>query len=144
MDYFFADSRGSIEMILPSCKIGSISRIYSRSGTIRARHFHKDDYHYCYVNYGSIYYYEMPIDISEDFETYKKHLIYKNINFRVVKMGEIVYTAPYVLHEMIFKEDTSFDCYSKHSRDHKSYEEDTFRFNFSLKDLYDGIPYRDS
>ena len=56
------DGRGNIEMILESCKIGSISRISTEANHSRASHYHKNDGHTIIINEGQIEIYERPTD----------------------------------------------------------------------------------
>ncbi len=52
----FADARGSI-LPLADEEMKSAVLITSKAGSIRANHYHKTDWHYCYVLSGSIDYY---------------------------------------------------------------------------------------
>lgn len=120
----YKDQRGSIDMILESQTINSISIISSRSNTTRAKHWHKADSHYCLVTKGEIHYFEQPINNLD------------KITMEVIKEGELFYTPPNVVHEMYFPIDTTFHCYSTLSRTSSNYENDTTRVDYSLKDLY--------
>jgi oxalate decarboxylase/phosphoglucose isomerase-like protein (cupin superfamily) len=123
------DVRGKIQMVLESCKIGSISRIESEPGTWRARHYHKTDSHWILVNEGQIEIYEREVGGAY------------SISKKVLNKGDVHYTGPMVEHEMVFPCWTSFDCYSFLSRDSNTYEGDLVRFEKSLKEEYDNIPF---
>lgn len=120
------DSRGKIQMILESCQIGSISRIESEAGTTRANHTHPKDSHWILINEGQIEIYE------EDCR--------KNIIKTVLNKGDIHYTPPKTPHTMYFPCFTSFFCYSLLPRSQDNYEQETIRFDYSLRDLYNSKP----
>jgi len=122
--------RGTISMVLEKCEIGSISRIECEPNTWRARHHHPNDSHWIIINEGQIEIYELPVD-SKDCPTKT-----------VLNKGDIHFTSPMVLHEMVFNCFTVFDCYSKLPRNTENYENETVRFDYSLKDIYDSFPYQ--
>ena len=53
----FTDERGTIQNLLSLDELQSVVVIESKKGTIRANHYHKTDWHYCYVISGAIDYY---------------------------------------------------------------------------------------
>ena len=55
----FDDERGSIQPLV-DVKMKSSVLITSKTGSVRANHYHKTDWHYCYVLYGEIIYYHRP------------------------------------------------------------------------------------
>lgn len=119
----YKDKRGVIEMLLESQETHSFSKITSLPGTTRAQHWHKADSHFCMVSYGQIEYYERPVDSD------------KKPTKTIIKPGQMFYTAPRVQHEMFFPVKTEFLCLSTLSRKNADYENDTTRFDYSLKDL---------
>jgi len=121
----YQDDRGVIQMVVEDTKFSSVSVIISVAGSSRARHWHKQDSHICFVVKGEIEYYERPVNLNIKPE---KHII---------KAGQLFYTGPYVEHEMVFTQDTEFWCFSSLSRKNADYEQDTTRFSYSLKELYD-------
>lgn len=121
----YKDERGSIEMILESCKIGSISRITTESNHGRASHYHINDGHFIIINEGQIEIYERPA-LSESVP-----------NKIVLNKGDIHFTGPMVEHYMWMPCYTVFDCYSLLPRNSKNYEQETVRFNHDLKAIYD-------
>jgi quercetin dioxygenase-like cupin family protein len=110
----FVDARGSIQPLV-DVDMKSALMISSKKGSIRANHYHKSDWHYCYVVSGSIEYYERPVGSNE---TPKK---------TVVKTGQLFFTGPMVEHAMKFPEDTVFLTLSRNKRDPAHYEDDLVR-----------------
>jgi dTDP-4-dehydrorhamnose 3,5-epimerase-like enzyme len=121
------DGRGTIQMILESCEIGSISRIDSVAGATRANHWHKHDTHWILVNSGQIEYYERELNADRKPDKY------------VLNEGDMIFTESGWEHSMYFSKDTSFECYSKLKRTSENYESETVRFEKSLKDVYEQI-----
>lgn len=121
----YEDNRGTIQMLLESCQIGSISKITSFANTTRANHWHKEDGHFIEVLLGEVELYERPVGSNE-----------KPIK-KIVKPGEISFTESLVEHTMYFPCETIFNCYSLQSRNSINYENETTRFNYSLKNIYD-------
>ena len=114
MDESFQDPRGGIQPLvnlpMESCVI-----INSKKGTIRASHYHKTDWHYCYVLEGSIDYYHRPVNSSDTPEKV------------VVKTGQLFFTPPMVEHAMVFHENTTFLTLGRNSREQEVYEMDVVR-----------------
>ena len=110
----FVDERGEIQNLVEA-KFGSVLVITSRARAIRANHYHKTDWHYCYVVSGTIEYYHRPTGSTEEPECL------------IVKAGEMVFTPPMVDHGMKFPEDTVFLTLSRNPRDQESYEADVIR-----------------
>jgi len=107
----FIDERGSIQPLvdlpMKSCVI-----ISSKKGSIRANHYHKTDWHFCYVVSGEIEYHYRPHG-SNDSKKIKK-----------IKKGELFFTPPMEDHAMVFLEDTVFLTLGRNSRKQEIYEED--------------------
>lgn len=110
----FEDARGAIypivDEVMKSCVI-----ITSKKGTVRANHYHKTDWHYCYVMEGEIDYYWRP---TGETGAPKKSTFQK---------GECFFTPPMVDHAMCFNSDTTFLTLGRNPRDQKSYESDIER-----------------
>ena len=70
--------------------------ITSKTGSVRANHYHKTDWHYCYVLYGEIIYYHRP------------HGSDKKPNKEVIKEGQMFFTPPMIEHAMVFTKKTKF------------------------------------
>ena len=110
----FVDGRGSIQPLVDSIMKSAVM-IESKAGSLRANHYHKTDWHYCYVISGEIEYIYRPTGSEE---------VPQTIN---VRQGEMVFTPPMVDHGMKFPVDTTFLTLSRNARDQESYEEDVVR-----------------
>lgn len=110
----FADDRGAIQPLI-DVPIKSCVLISSRKGAVRANHYHRTDWHYCYVMEGSIDYFYRPHG-SEELPD-KVH----------VKRGQMFFTPPMVEHAMVFPEDTVFLTWGRNSRAQDVYEADVVR-----------------
>jgi len=113
----FKDERGVIQPLISmeNPQIGSAVMITSKKDTVRANHYHKEDWHYCYIVSGAVNYYYRevgakgePVKIS-------------------VSAGEMIYTPPMLEHAMLFTEDTAFLTMSGGTRKQKDYEADLVR-----------------
>lgn len=112
----FTDARGTIQPLVDRLMKSAVL-IESTKGSLRANHYHKTDWHYCYVVSGSIEYWHRPTGSTEP----PTQLL--------VKAGEMVFTPPMVDHGMVFPEDTTFLTLSRNSRDQESYEADVVRID---------------
>lgn len=112
--HVFEDQRG---MILPLADepMKSAVLITSKKGTVRANHFHKTDWHYCYMLKGSMDYYHRPVGEKSPPSLTK------------INEGDLFFTPPLVEHAMVFTEDSSFVCLGKNSREQEAYESDVVR-----------------
>ena len=110
----FEDARGGIQPLLERM-MRSAMLIESKKGTVRANHFHKTDWHYCYMVSGEMEYYERPAGGAG-----KPRLI-------VARKGQMVFTPPMVEHAMRFTEDTTWVTLSRNPRDQSAYEADVVR-----------------
>ncbi len=110
----FVDARGTIQplvdMDMKSCVL-----ISSRAGAVRANHYHRTDWHFCYVFSGSIEYYHRPVGSRDEPECV------------VVHAGQMFFTPPMVEHAMVFPEDTVFLTFGRNSRAQEVYEQDVVR-----------------
>ena len=111
----FSDGRGVITPLIDGKSFSSVLRITSKKDAIRANHYHKEDYHYCFLESGKMEYYERPVGSQE-----KPVCV-------CIQPGDIFYTRPMVEHAMKFLEDSVFWCFSKKSRKQADYESDTVR-----------------
>ena len=110
----FKDQRGEIQPLVDAMMKSAVM-INSKAGSLRANHYHKTDWHYCYVISGEIEYYHRKTNSSLP----KKRI--------TVKKGQMVFTPPMVDHAMVFKVDTTFLTLSRNFRDQKTYENDVVR-----------------
>ena len=123
----FIDQRGEIQPLVDKIMKSAVM-IHSKAGSMRANHYHKTDWHYCYVISGEIEYYYRK---TNSLETKKQ------IN---VKKGQMVFTPPMVDHAMVFNVDTTFLTLSRNFRDQKTYESDVVRIE--LIDSKDFITWK--
>ena len=123
----FVDLRGSIQPLVDSIMKSAVM-IHSKAGSLRANHYHKTDWHYCYVISGKIEYY------------YKELNSDKTPELLIVEQGNMVFTPPLVEHCMKFPEDTLFLTLSRNPRDQETYELDVIRTN--LIDPSDSISWK--
>ena len=112
----FVDVRGSIHPLVDRLMKSAVL-IESKKGTLRANHYHKTDWHYCYVLSGCIEYYHRPTGSDAEPECV------------VARAGDMVFTAPHVDHGMVFPEDTVFLTLSRNPRDQETYEADVVRID---------------
>ena len=110
----FADDRGEIQplvdLMMESCVL-----IHSRKGSVRANHYHRSDWHFCYVLSGSIEYLHRPQGSTQ------------RPGSVLVQEGQLFFTPPLVEHQMIFPEKTSFLVLGRNSRVQAVYEADVVR-----------------
>lgn len=114
MEQPFLDARGAIIPLIEA-DMKSALLIHSKPGSVRANHYHKADWHYCYVLTGAIDYYHRPHGSNATPDCIR------------VNAGQLFFTPPMVDHAMKFPVDTSFLTLSRNARDSKSYEEDTIK-----------------
>ena len=110
----FTDARGSIQPLV-ELMMRSAVLIDSNPGAVRANHYHKTDWHFCYVIKGAIDYYYRPFGDKGE----PKRIL--------VPEGKLVFTPPMVEHAMKFPERTQFLTLSRNPRDQASYEADVIR-----------------
>lgn len=113
----YEDERGFIQTLLSLEEplISSMLLVKSHKGSIRANHYHKTDWHYCYVISGSIEYYNRPA--KSESKPLKK----------LVEAGQVLYTPAMVEHAFVFPEDTVFLVLSGGTRSQEDYESDLER-----------------
>jgi len=112
----FSDARGEIQPIVDRT-FESAVMITSKKGTVRANHYHKTDWHYCYVLEGRIEYHHRP------------HGSDSTPDAVIVEKGQIFFTPPMVDHAMVFLEDTRFLTLGRNSRAQAVYEADVRRID---------------
>ena len=117
----FVDGRGEIIKVLDDGRtaVRSVLLITSRKGSIRANHYHRKDSHYSYLLSGRMEYSEQPVDASGNPKGKKETVI--------IEAGDMVYSAPMVLHAMRFLEDSVFLALATEHRSRVNYEKDTVR-----------------
>lgn len=94
----------------------SVLRITSKKGTVRANHYHKKDYHYCYLVSGRIRYVERePANQAAPLHEW------------IIEPGQIFYTRSLVAHAMEFLEDSEFYAFTPRTGEQAQYEDDVVR-----------------
>ena len=108
--YVKIDKGLNVDQRMESCVL-----IESKAGTQRANHYHRTDWHYCYVLDGEIHYYERPHGSAEAATKY------------VITKGQLFFTGPMLDHTMVFTKDTAFLTWGRNSRAQEVYEADIVR-----------------
>ena len=117
----FVDERGEIQPLV-DLPMKSCVLISSKKNTIRANHYHKTDWHFCYVMEGSIDHYHRKVG-DTSFPQLEK-----------IKKGKLFFTPPMVEHAMVFHEDTIFLTLGGNSRIQSEYELDLVRIELISAD----------
>lgn len=123
--------QGTINMIFESCNIGSVSIIRTLAGKTRANHYHPNDEHYILVTQGYLEIYERKVGDDKP----------ENVTLTIVQVGDVHLTPKMTEHTMYFPEYCEFWCFSKLPRNSENYEAETVRFDKSLKEIYNEIPF---
>jgi len=110
----FVDARGIIQPLL-GMPVHDVALITSKKGAVRANHYHKTDWHYCYVLRGSLEYLHRPVGSNQPPAV------------QVIAAGQLFFTPAMLEHAMRFLEDTQFIVMSGNPRDHETYETDIVR-----------------
>ena len=110
----FVDERGEIQNLVDA-PLGSALVITSKRGAIRGHHYHKTDFHYCWLQRGRMVYAHRPAGSREEYQRW------------VIKPGQLLYTPPMYEHIMEFTEDSVIFAVSRNSRTMADYERDTVR-----------------
>ncbi|MHC8508159.1 MAG: cupin domain-containing protein [Rhodospirillales bacterium] len=109
----FTDERAGIQplvdMDMKSCVL-----ISSKAGSVRANHYHKTDWRFCYILKGSIDYYHRPTGAAAEPEPVH------------VRAGQL-FTPPMADHAMVFPENTEFFTLGRNSRAQDVDEADVVR-----------------
>ncbi len=110
----FVDARGEILNLL-DVPFASAAVITSVKGAVRANHYHKTDYHYCWLQRGGLIYAHRPVGQRRAPRQW------------VIKPGQLFYTPPMYEHVMIFTEDSVLFAFARNNRETANYESDTVR-----------------
>jgi dTDP-4-dehydrorhamnose 3,5-epimerase-like enzyme len=113
---FFEDKRGKI-LNIANILFRSCALIKSKKNSIRANHYHKKDWHYCYVLKGKIAYY------------HRKHGTKTKPKKIIINKGELFFTPPMIDHAMKFLSYTEFLTLGRGSRSKINYDEDTIKID---------------
>lgn len=110
----FVDDRGAI-LNLVDAPFESASVITSVAGALRGNHYHKTDYHYCWLQSGKMRYLHRPVGSSAPAGAW------------VIEPGQMFYTPPLYEHAMEFLEPSVLFVFAKNNREMANYEADTVR-----------------
>ena len=110
----FVDNRGVIVNLADGI-IGDVSFIQSQKDAVRANHYHKEDWHLCYIISGSCEY------------LWSEDLTNSAINKLTVVSNQLIFTPSMTPHKLVFSEPTNFITVSKLSRIKSNYDSDTFK-----------------
>ncbi len=110
----FVDERGEIQNLL-DIPCSSMAIIRSKKGALRANHYHKTDWHYCYLETGKVAYY------------HRKHGDENPPKEWIIEAGQMFYSPPLYEHAMKFLEESVMYVMAKNSREMANYESDTVR-----------------
>ena len=114
LDAAFTDARGAIQPLVEG-GFASAQLISSKSGSIRANHYHKEDWHYCYMVSGAMRYWFRDVGATDTPTCIE------------VGAGQMIFTPPMEEHAMEFTEDSVFINFANRQRDQASYEKDLVR-----------------
>jgi len=114
----FIDERGSIWDLLTDEDIHHIGFLTSKKGSIRGKHYHKEQKQYTLITKGKIRAIVKNLSAKEsDIETYD------------LEQNEMILFPPYHYHSIEALEDSEFFVFTSKSRKGTSYEDDTYRIN---------------
>lgn len=108
----FTDGRGTI-MNIADGSLGDVAFITSLAGSIRANHFHKQDWHLTFLITGGMNY---------EWQDTNPEKQKKNTN---VTEGQLIFTPPNTPHKMTFTQNSTFIAISRMNRSHEEYSADT-------------------
>lgn len=118
----YVDARGVIQNLVHH-GLGSAVIISSHAGAVRAEHWHREDFHYCYLISGELLYCERPVGSKEE------------PTKTLINAGQLFFTGPNIEHSMYFTQDSVFLTLGKLSRTHDAYEKDLVRLIDRLVDI---------
>jgi oxalate decarboxylase/phosphoglucose isomerase-like protein (cupin superfamily) len=110
----FQDVRGEIRNLIDA-PFTSAAVITSVKGAIRGNHYHKTDYHYCWLASGEMIYLQRPAGSSRRPRRW------------TIKAGQMFYTPPRHEHAMIFTRPSVLLVFARNNREMAHYEADTVR-----------------
>jgi len=108
----FVDERGELQNLLDA-PLGSAVLIRSVAGAVRGNHYHKTDYHYCWLQSGGLIYYHRPAGSTQTPQQW------------VIQPGQIFYTPPMYEHAMHFTAPSVMLAFARNNRQMANYEADT-------------------
>lgn len=132
LDMAVVDTRGSIQNLLHE-RCGSAVLITGKKDTVRAQHWHRTDWHFCFVISGEIEYREAPLVGQETPDVdgggrppgIKPNVA--QLATHVLPAGSLFYTPPLRAHAMCFRQDTIFLTLGNRARTPEDHEKDLVR-----------------
>ena len=110
----FVDERGEIRTLL-DVPFTSVAVITSVKGAVRGNHYHKTDYHYCWLQRGGLIYAHRPVGGTAPPQRW------------VITPGQLFYTPPQYEHVMVFTDESVVFAFARNNRAMANYEADTVR-----------------
>jgi len=110
----FVDERGEISNLIDA-PLTSVAVIRSVKGAVRGNHYHKTDYHYCWLQSGGMIYAHRKVGEAAPPRRW------------VIAPGQLFYTPPMHEHVMVFTEDSVLLAFARNNREMANYEADTVR-----------------
>lgn len=110
----FVDARGEIKNLI-DLPFASAAVITSGKGAVRGNHFHKTDYHYCWLQSGEMIYYQRPAGSK------------RKPTRTLIKAGQLFYSPPRYEHAMHFTKKSVMFVFARNNRTMSHYEADTVR-----------------
>ena len=110
----FVNQNGEIYNLLLE-RFTSVGLLNSVAGAVRANHYHKTDWHYTFVQSGTVEYYWRPQGSKA------------KPNHQTFPAGTMFFTPPMVDHAMFFPTDTVIFTFAKNVRDQEHHEADVVR-----------------
>jgi oxalate decarboxylase/phosphoglucose isomerase-like protein (cupin superfamily) len=110
----FVDARGEIRNLIDAA-FTSAAVITSVKGAIRGNHYHSTDYHYCWLQSGSMIYLHRRAGEARPPQRW------------IIEPGQMFYTPPKYEHAMHFTKDSVLFVFARNNREMAHYEADTVR-----------------
>ena len=114
----FVDERGSIWDLLADDTVHHIGFLISKKGSIRGKHYHKEQKQYTLVLKGRV-------------RILVKNLLEENSRLEMSELGkmEMVFLPPFHYHSIETLEDSECLIFTSKSRKGTGYEDDTYRIS---------------
>ena len=108
------DERGEIQNLIDA-PFTSAAIITSVKGAVRGNHYHKTDYHYCWLQRGGMILYQRRVGDPRPPRRW------------VIKPGRVFFTPPKHEHMMRFTKNSVMLVFARNNREMANYEADTVR-----------------
>src|SRR3989344_6665171 len=114
----FIDDRGAMKLVVGQSDfpIKSVLIITSKAGTVRGNHYHKNGFHYYYVESGKCEYWEKPVNKPT-----------AKIEAVILGPGDLINVRPMVINATKFLEDSVIYHFDTERREQSQYESNTVR-----------------